>query len=107
MPDYGYSSSNNVTNHFDGWTTTLQAIVHDVITQDGDRSLNVTSNISGRPVVGGGGDLTYSMHGVASQGALLFFYAATTLSAVIGNSIVILVFSIGKRSRTDLTGKIN
>src|SRR5258707_143102 len=42
--------------------------------------------------------------GHASQGALLAAYTTTTLLSVVGNIFVILVFTIGRRSKTDLTG---
>ncbi len=41
---------------------------------------------------------------VESQVILVMLYTITTLMAVSGNIIVILVFSLGKRSRTDLRG---
>jgi len=48
--------------------------------------------------------LDYVLLGPVSQGALLVLYSATTLSSVIGNVLVIVVFSVGRRSKTDITG---
>ena len=39
-----------------------------------------------------------------SQVTLIILYTLTTLLAVVGNTLVILVFTLGKRSRTDLRG---
>ena len=59
---------------------------------------------AGSPTPPGGEE---ALMGPGAQRALVALYVATTLSSVIGNVVVIVVFSVGKRSRTDLTGNFN
>ena len=64
---------------------------------------NVTNGSSGNDtgLPSGGMDLGLALE---SQITLIILYTMTTLLAVIGNILVILVFTLGKRSRTDLRG---
>jgi len=73
---------------------------------------NTTSSVSSKPMTGltvnltmdseGAGNMTVRSLSIESQRVLIAIYTFTILLAVVGNLLVIIIFIVSKRSRTDL-----